>query len=146
MGLIGKQGVSSPVVLRDKVVGFTDPWFHRRKFLLDMAGFAFNVDLLSESGGARMPFVAGMEEDGFLRALGVEYSDLEAVAEGCTEVLVWHTQTEKSRGASYRRLRDSHLSGSNLPALLRRLSAAGVLEVDDEARNALPVCMQERCH
>ncbi len=43
-----------------------------------------------------MPFVVGMEEDQFLRALKTEYDDLEPLAKNCTEVLVWHTQTERA--------------------------------------------------
>ncbi len=81
----------------------------------------------------------------FLKALGVEYSDLEPLASGCTEVLVWHTQTERSQGLR-RRVRPSHLADSNLPALLEQLKAAGVLEMlDGEAKDALPVCLKESC-
>ncbi len=67
VGLIGKEGVSSPVVRDGKeVVGFSDPWFHQRKFVIDMAGFAFNARELVRTR-ARMAFVAGMEEDRYVR-------------------------------------------------------------------------------
>ncbi len=49
VGLVGKQGISAPVVRGGRVVGFTDPWIHKRKFPVDMAGFAFNVKLLVET-------------------------------------------------------------------------------------------------
>ena len=43
-----------------------------------------------------MPYKASYEEDGFLRQLGVRAEDAEALAENCSLVLVWHTQTYNS--------------------------------------------------
>ena len=77
VGLIGRLGVSSPVVVSADgdgdggaaaVEGFTDPWFHFRKFPLDMAGFAFSARLLAETG-ARMQTKVGAEEDLFLQVI-----------------------------------------------------------------------------
>ena len=72
VGLIGYQAVTSPIVIKNpskksvdeksladpasntsqqqsscQVIGFSDPWFANRKFPIDMAGFAANVDFLS---------------------------------------------------------------------------------------------------
>jgi len=49
VGLVTKTALSSPVVDVDgKVVDFFDGWISNRKFPVDMAGFAFSVQLLKE--------------------------------------------------------------------------------------------------
>ena len=49
VGLVTKVGLSSPVVdEHGTVVDFFDGWFASRKFPVDMAGFAINVQLLLE--------------------------------------------------------------------------------------------------
>ncbi len=141
VGLIGKQGVSSPIVRDGVVVGFTDPWFERRKFPVDMAGFAVNVQLVQKSK-ARMPFKAGHEEDLFLRALGVSMRELEPKAKGCTEIYVWHTQTAKTRIPIVRRP-EATMSNS-LTKLLQELEQKGVLKLADNGRE-VPVCLKEAC-
>ncbi len=143
VGLVGRQGISSPLVKDGKVIGFTDPWFHHRKFPIDMAGFAFNVKLLLETK-AKMPFTVGMEEDLFIKALGVKYDDIEPLADDCTKVLVWHTQTQRRK--KVRSFRPSHLAGSNLRGLMDTLKDMGVLNIDEGSIDTLPVCLQEKCH
>ena len=48
VGLIGKIGISSPIVRDGKIVGFFDGWNGNRLFAVDMAGFAVNTNLLKE--------------------------------------------------------------------------------------------------
>ena len=43
-----------------------------------------------------MPYIAGHEEDGFVKSLNINLSDIEVKANGCTEILVWHTRTVKN--------------------------------------------------
>ena len=43
-----------------------------------------------------MPFKASYEEDGFLRQIGVGPEEAEPLADNCSLVLVWHTQTYNS--------------------------------------------------
>jgi beta-1,3-glucuronyltransferase len=38
--------VSSPILKDGKVIGFTDDWFAQRKWPVDMAGFAVNLQFL----------------------------------------------------------------------------------------------------
>jgi hypothetical protein len=38
--------VSSPIVKEGRVIGFTDDWFAQRKWPVDMAGFAVNLNFL----------------------------------------------------------------------------------------------------
>ncbi|CAL4061019.1 unnamed protein product, partial [Meganyctiphanes norvegica] len=109
VGLIGEYTVSSPVVKDGKVVAFYDGWPAGRKFQVDMAGFAVNMGFLKSQAAKQekvqaakqdkkhpkvtMPYIAGHEEDGFLKSLNMGISDIEVKAEGCTQILVWHTQT-----------------------------------------------------
>ncbi|XP_061719928.1 galactosylgalactosylxylosylprotein 3-beta-glucuronosyltransferase S-like [Cydia pomonella] len=93
VGLIGGYGVSAPIVKDGKVVGFFDSWPAARRFPVDMAGFAVNIEFLKPS--ATMPYIAGHEEDMFLVSLGVKLEDIEPLAENCSKVLVWHTKTLK---------------------------------------------------
>jgi len=46
VGLCTKFGLSSPVVVNGTFVGFYDGWVAGRKFPVDMAGFAVNVEFL----------------------------------------------------------------------------------------------------
>lgn len=45
VGLVTELGVSSPIVKNGRVVGFYDGWNGQRKFPVDMAGFAINLQL-----------------------------------------------------------------------------------------------------
>lgn len=72
VGLLQPSGVRGPIVdANGKVVGFLGDRRPYRMFPVDMAGFAFSLDLLHIKRPL-MPFRATMEEEGFLRALGIE--------------------------------------------------------------------------
>lgn len=77
-----------------QVVGFFDSWPARRTFPVDMAGFAVNLKFLKPD--AVMPYIAGYEEDKFLRSLDLQLEDIEPLADNCSKVLVWHTRTTKN--------------------------------------------------
>ncbi|XP_017878611.1 galactosylgalactosylxylosylprotein 3-beta-glucuronosyltransferase P [Ceratina calcarata] len=97
VGLCTKFGLSSPVIKNGKFVGFYDGWIAGRKFPVDMAGFAVSVRFLLQRPNATMPFKAGYEEDGFLKSLApFEPKEIEFLADNCTKVLAWHTQTKKN--------------------------------------------------
>lgn len=95
VGLVTDFGLSTPVVRQGRVVGFYDGWVANREFPMDMAGFAVSVRLLRERPEATMPFKPGYEEDGFLKSLGVPKEEFELLADKCTKIMVWHTQTKK---------------------------------------------------
>lgn len=59
VGLITKYGVSSPIVRNGTVSGFYDGWIGGRKFPVDMAGFAVNVNFLLSRPNASMPYKPG---------------------------------------------------------------------------------------
>lgn len=68
------------------MIGFFDSWPAKRKFPVDMAGFAVNMDLILKHPNATMPYKAGYEEDRFISSLGVKLSDIEPKANNCSEV------------------------------------------------------------
>ncbi|XP_075589295.1 galactosylgalactosylxylosylprotein 3-beta-glucuronosyltransferase 2 isoform X2 [Dermatophagoides farinae] len=96
VGLISTLGLSTPIVSRKsgKIIGFHDPFIGRRKFAVDMAGFAVNLQFFLNQKKATMPYKVGYEEDYFLKSLGVQIWQLEPKAQNCTQVLVWHTKTK----------------------------------------------------
>lgn len=126
VGLIGDYAVSSPVIKGGKVIGFFDSWPSKRKFPVDMAGFAVNVEFLLHHPNATMPYKAGYEEDQFLRSLGLKLDDIEPKGNFCTQVLVWHTQTSKKPSPTIKVY--SHLD-TNLKSLLEELRFLGMAEV-----------------
>lgn len=92
-----------------------------------MAGFAVSLEYLDRIPNATMPYKAGLEEDGFLRSIGLKMSEIEPKANNCTEVLVWHTQTKKEKPAEihiYNRIVSTN--DTSLGSLLRSLQGMGV--------------------
>jgi hypothetical protein len=88
VGLIAKLGLSTPIVSNEtaKIIGFHDPFISRRKYAVDMAGFAVNLQLFLNKPKATMPYKVGYEEDYFIKSLGVQFHDLEPMANNCTQV------------------------------------------------------------
>ncbi|KAK8767074.1 hypothetical protein V5799_006147 [Amblyomma americanum] len=88
VGLVGRTYLSSPVVSRKGVVvGFYDSWLPEyRRYALDMAGFAVNLELVLLARNPRMPHKKGMLETGFIGSLGTDNIDWELLAGNCTEV------------------------------------------------------------
>lgn len=96
VGLVTKLGVSSPIIRDGKVAGYYDGWISNRKFPVDMAGFAVNVDYFLKFPKAVMPYIAGREETKFLEQLDITNNDIEPLADDCQKILVWHTRTSKN--------------------------------------------------
>ncbi|KAK7083111.1 hypothetical protein SK128_009234 [Halocaridina rubra] len=65
---------------------------------------------------ASMPYTAGYEEDGFLRSLQIQPEDYEFLADGCTKIYVWHTQTKKNN-PSDKKILGKQYDGTNLRIL-----------------------------
>ncbi|CAL4221103.1 unnamed protein product, partial [Meganyctiphanes norvegica] len=116
VGLVTHTGLSTPIVSLDgKFVGWYDGWIAGRKFPVDMACFAVNVQYFKKTN-ATMPYSAGYEEDGFLKKLNIKPEEIEFKADGCTKIYVWHTQTKKNY-ASDRQILDDKYNGTNLRLL-----------------------------
>ncbi|XP_050530043.1 galactosylgalactosylxylosylprotein 3-beta-glucuronosyltransferase S isoform X2 [Daktulosphaira vitifoliae] len=133
VGLVGDYGISSPIVEKGKVIGFFDGWPASRKFPVDMAGFAVNIQLIFKYPQATMPYKAGFEEDSFLTALNIQLEDIEPKAENCTKILVWHTQTVKKLPSVLSIKSKSTLPGS-LTKLLEQLTLLGIGTISDSVK------------
>ncbi|XP_035780592.1 LOW QUALITY PROTEIN: galactosylgalactosylxylosylprotein 3-beta-glucuronosyltransferase S-like [Anopheles albimanus] len=132
VGLIGDYAVSTPIVRNGKVEGFFDSWPAKRKWPVDMAGFAVSLEYLALSPNATMPFRAGYEEDEFLKSIGLKLQDIEPKANNCTEILVWHTQTKSSKAPTVRISMDRQkLDRLNLGTVLKQLETMGVNRISE---------------
>ena len=149
VGFIGGQGVSSPVVVGGKVVGFSDDWFAQRQFPVDMAGFAVGLKFLRDShprADRAMPYKAGYEEDMFLQNLKLELGDIEPLASDCTEVLVWHTKTVKEKKASLKLPEEERGDGaSNLATLLDHVSFSGMVDISKGGKKVKTCYDMKKC-
>ena len=147
VGLIGYQGVSSPIVREGEVKGFSDAWFAQRKFPVDMAGFAINIKFLKSrnpSADTAMPYKAGYEEDMFLQSLNLSLSEIEPLARDCTEVLVWHTKTVKDKRAKLKAPEPG--DQTNLQSLVNYVLDTGIGELTSLAGHKMKTCFDlEKC-
>lgn len=113
------------------MVGFFDSWPARRTFPVDMAGFAVNLKFLKPD--AIMPYIAGYEEDKFLRSLDLQLEDIEPLADNCSKVLVWHTRTTKNRKPALKvdlHEIESMQNFDNFARLLKELYRLGIVNFD----------------
>lgn len=98
VGLVG--GLNAETLILDqhtgKVVGYRSGWKADRKFAIDMAGFAINLDLILSKPEAQFSYEMekGFQESEFLSYF-TSKEELEPLADNCTKVYVWHTRTEK---------------------------------------------------
>jgi len=144
VGFIGTQGVSTPIVNNGKVVGFSDDWFAQRKFPVDMAGFAVNVEFLRKrnpKADVAMPYKAGYEEDFFLQNLHIKLEDIEPMASDCTEILVWHTKTVKEKKSNLKLdIDDQRSQESNLQKLLNFVLFHGMGDINNHLGKKMKTC------
>ncbi|XP_059162274.1 galactosylgalactosylxylosylprotein 3-beta-glucuronosyltransferase 3-like [Physella acuta] len=115
VGLVGYLRYESPVIKDGKVVGWFTYWKPKRPFALDMAGFAINLNLIHNYPDARFSnFVQrGYQESTLLSGMQIVLEDLEPKAKMCTEVLVWHTRTEKSKTKNEEKMVKLYGAGSD---------------------------------
>ena len=98
-----------------------------------------------------MPFWAGYEEDVFLQSLDLKLSDLEPLANDCTEVLVWHTKTVSEKTPKVKLAKpisnnNKQNQNSNLKSLVDDLIFKGMNVIDVNSKNELKQCLNaERC-
>ncbi|TRY78142.1 hypothetical protein TCAL_09316 [Tigriopus californicus] len=136
VGLVAGSSHSSPILKDGRLVGYSDPWFGKRKFPMDMAGFAINIRMLTYNPDrVAMPFMPGYEEDGFLKGLNFNWEDVEALAENCTKVWVWHTTTIEKSAPTFR----FEQSDTNLQSLFQELKHTGLIKQSDDGPH-LPQC------
>ena len=98
VGLSGGLKFEGPGTCKNgKVLTWYTLWQPDRPFPLDMAGFAVNIKLIFSYPEAKYSNLVprGHLESHFLTAVGLSRQDVEAKADDCTKILVWHTRTEK---------------------------------------------------
>ena len=86
VGVLTEYMLGTPIVRNGRVEGFYDGYVAGRKFPIDMAGFAINIKYLLSRPFVEFQPVAGFQETALLTSLGVELSDIEPLAENCTQV------------------------------------------------------------
>lgn len=111
-----KLGDSPTGDSKQVVVGWDVSWSPHRPFAIDMAGFAVNLQLFLSRPKAKFAYRVkrGHQESEFLRHLVSDLKELEAKAEACTKVYVWHTRTEKVNLAQEQKRKTMNLPASDL--------------------------------
>lgn len=86
-------------IKRQRVIGFNSVWKPDRPYPIDMASFAVSLKLILDKKDAEFSYQVprGYQESHLLSQLIDSWNDLEPKAQGCTQVLVWHTRTEKPK-------------------------------------------------
>ncbi|XP_015791609.1 galactosylgalactosylxylosylprotein 3-beta-glucuronosyltransferase sqv-8 [Tetranychus urticae] len=98
VGLVGGLMVERPLVNdENKVIGWNAVYKPERLYPLDMAGFAVNITLILKNPKAffTLKVPRGFQESYLLKQLISDISELEPKSDKCTQVLVWHTRTER---------------------------------------------------
>lgn len=115
VGLVGYLRYESPVLKDGKVVSWFTFWKPNRPFPMDMAGFAVNLNLIHKYPKAAFSnsVQRGFQESTFLTGMNIELDDLEPRANMCSQVLVWHTRTEKSKTKNEDKMIKLHGHGSD---------------------------------
>ncbi|KAH9513766.1 Galactosylgalactosylxylosylprotein 3-beta-glucuronosyltransferase 1 [Bulinus truncatus] len=115
VGLVGYLRYERPVVNNGKVTGWFTYWKPNRPFAMDMAGFSVNLKLIHRYPEAKFSnsIQRGFQESALLTKMELTLDDLEPKANMCTEVLVWHTRTEKSKTKNEDKMIKLHGTGSD---------------------------------
>lgn len=116
VGNFEKFGVSSPIVKAGKIVGYLDYFIGKRRWPVDMAGFAINIQFWRLRGKPYfMPHKKGYIETDLLQDLGLITKELQPLASDCSKILVWHTKTSKVTIGNYTaKLYTDLFQGTNL--------------------------------
>lgn len=97
VGFSSEMIVEKPLVHDGRVVAWNTRWHPKRKFPLDIGGFAVTYDILLEYPFARFSVESepGHAESDFLQEIIYSLDRLQPMANNCTDVLVWHTETRR---------------------------------------------------
>ncbi|MEI8348983.1 MAG: glycosyltransferase family 2 protein [Candidatus Omnitrophota bacterium] len=93
VGNLGPNGIERPVISGGKIIGWDAHWLDR-KFPVDMAGFAFNADILQGLEGQPWNYCPADKRRGgeseFLERLVATSDELEVLCDSCTRCYAWH--------------------------------------------------------
>lgn len=86
VGLVTEFMLTTPVVRNGAIVEFYDGW-NIRKYAVDMAEFAVNIEFLLTRPKAYFVHEAGWQETAFLKMLEpFDFKDIQPMANNCTQV------------------------------------------------------------
>lgn len=117
VALVGGVLLEKPEVSPEgRVMGFNALWEPKREYPIDMAGFAVNLHLIMSKPQAKFSFEVkrGYQESDFIGHLISGREELEAKADLCTKVLVWHTRTETVKTTEEERRKSKGLPPTNM--------------------------------
>lgn len=120
VGFVSGRPVSTPVIKNGRIVEFYEGWIGGRTYPLDMAGFAVTIKQLKMAAGRdsiAMPYSHTDQENGFLKALGIPPYEFQPLANGCSEILVWHTRTVPVDDSDFKPIDRQVLMETNLGKL-----------------------------
>jgi hypothetical protein len=89
VGCLGPWGIERPVVRDGRLTRWSADW-KRRKYPVDMAGFAFNAALLYEKEGDLWTYRGRGGESEFIERLIASPDELEFVCNDCRDCYAWH--------------------------------------------------------
>jgi len=89
VGRLGRWGIERPIVRDGRIVRWSADW-KRRKYPVDMAGFAFNAELLSNIAGELWTYPGRGGESEFIETLIHSPDELEFLCNDCRACFVWH--------------------------------------------------------
>jgi hypothetical protein len=95
VGNHGPGGVERPIVKNGKITGWNADW-KSRKFPVDMAGFAFDAEVLRSLEAPLWRYKGRGGETEFLESFVRSQDELECLCSGCTKCYVWHNQPLRS--------------------------------------------------
>ncbi|XP_066960398.1 galactosylgalactosylxylosylprotein 3-beta-glucuronosyltransferase S-like [Macrobrachium rosenbergii] len=130
-GFVTRLQLSTPILKNGKFAGWYDGWIADRKYPVDMATFAFSVELLHKRPRANMAWTYSYQEESILASLGVKPEDIEFKAEGCTKIWVWHTKAQKPERADRDILRPLY-DGTNLRVLQEQMFIKSLRQEENE--------------
>lgn len=90
VGNLGPNNIERPIVYNGKFIRWDANW-RSRKYCVDMAGYAFNSNLLKKLNSPLWSYFRhGGGEDEFLQKILNDINDAEFLCDNCTKVYVWH--------------------------------------------------------
>jgi glycosyl transferase family 43 len=89
VGRMGPWGIERPIVRGGRIVRWSADW-KRRTYPVDMAGFAFNAELLSNTTGELWTYPGRGGESEFIEILIRSPDELEFLCNDCRACYVWH--------------------------------------------------------
>jgi hypothetical protein len=89
VGRLGPWGVERPIIRDGRLIRWSADW-KRRKYPVDMAGFAFNAGLLHDVEGDLWTYQRRGGESEFIERLIASPDALEFLCNGCRDCYAWH--------------------------------------------------------